>query len=127
MAQLHKNSLQLAATGSASVSDCFKAQGEEMTRLQAASDALPPGTLKGLIYQTPYADGHAMYIVKTETPLVLQHIDYLDGYQVPTHRIRGLRREDLLQYAEQRRRLVALFAKQDAEMAQRQQAKPSER
>ena len=45
------------------------------------------------------ADGYAWYLVKSRKPLVLQHIDYLDGYAVSAATIRGLRAQDIEDYA----------------------------
>jgi len=36
------------------------------------------------------ADGQAWYIVKSERPLLLQHVNFLDGYRVHPAMIRGL-------------------------------------
>lgn len=44
-------------------------------------------------------DGFAWYIVKSRKPLVLQHVDYCDGYQVAGAMIRGLRVADIDAYA----------------------------
>lgn len=41
------------------------------------------------------ADGSACYIVKSRKPLVLQHVDYCDGYAVSYVMIRGLRVRDV--------------------------------
>lgn len=35
----------------------------EMTRVQAMSDALPPGVVKGKLFRVPCGDGYAWYIV----------------------------------------------------------------
>ena len=46
------------------------------------------------------ADGKACYIVKSRKPLVLQHVDYCDGYHAPAALIRGLRLADIDRYAQ---------------------------
>lgn len=43
----------------------------------------------------PVADGCALYAVISETPLILRHIPYGDGYVVPGAHIRGLRLSDI--------------------------------
>lgn len=43
----------------------------------------------------PVADGYALYFVKSRNPLVLQHIPYLDAYQIPLAHIRGLTEADV--------------------------------
>ena len=123
MARLHKDSLKLC-NGSFADPGFFDAQSAEINRLQNASDSLAPGTLKGFVYAAPIGDGYAMYLVKSEAPLVLQHIDYMDGYRVPAPMIRGLRREDLLVLADFRRQQLATAAKLAAALrkAQKEQA-----
>lgn len=44
-------------------------------------------------------DGFAWYIVKSRKPLVLQHVDYCDGYMVSGAMIRGLRVADIDAYS----------------------------
>lgn len=41
------------------------------------------------------ADGHALYAVIKRKPLTLQHIPFLDAYQIPAAYVRGLRIEDV--------------------------------
>jgi hypothetical protein len=57
---------------------------------------------KNRLIDFPVADGRALYFVKSLSPLVLQHIDYLDGYAIPDAHLRGLRREDVEQLIERR-------------------------
>jgi len=64
------------------------------------------------LFTYPVADGKAFYFIKSMTPLVLQHIDYLDGYQCDPIFLRGLRREDMERFIAAERALIALFSKQ---------------
>ena len=49
------------------------------------------------------ADGSACYIVKSRKPLVLQHVDYCDGYAASHALIRGLRLKEVEQMLEPKR------------------------
>lgn len=56
--------------------------------------------LTGAVIQFQRADGYASYVVKEDKGgrvLVIQHINFLDGYRIEDALIRGLRREDILQ------------------------------
>lgn len=58
-------------------------------------DALYAAIPSDKIIQFPMADGYACYFVKSEKPLVLQHIPYGDAYQIDYATIRGLRLADV--------------------------------
>jgi hypothetical protein len=47
------------------------------------------------VVQFGVADGYASYLVVSRKPLTLQHIAYMDGYQIPYAHIRGLRLADV--------------------------------
>lgn len=49
------------------------------------------------------ADGQACYIVKSQKPLVLQHVDFCDGYHAQPALIRGLRLADVERQVRQER------------------------
>jgi len=49
----------------------------------------------GKVVTFPFADGFAYYFIKSERPLILQHIPYGDAYQIPAAHLRGLRLEDI--------------------------------
>jgi hypothetical protein len=61
-----------------------------------ALNAIP----KGKLISFPVADGYAYYFVVSLSPLVLQHIDYMDGYEISPAYIRGLRKSDIPIYAD---------------------------
>jgi hypothetical protein len=71
---------------------------------QAAQVAAIPNVIK-----FPVADGYALYHVKSEKPLVLQHIPYMDGYSIPAAHIRGLTLADVRQMLEREKNLAKLF------------------
>ena len=60
---------------------------------ERALDEIPADKLLSF----PVADGSAFYYVKSLSPLILQHIPYLDNYYIPYSHIRGLRRRDVEQ------------------------------
>ena len=90
----------------ASVKDCIAA----LDRLIDASIALPDGQIEGGVIRFSVADGHAFYYVKSESPLILQHIPFLDAYEIDAATIRGLNREDVVELIRQERSLRSLLA-----------------
>ena len=78
----------------------FENQEKQMKSLQAASDkALKAGKMEGLLFSFGVGDGYATYRVVKESPLTVEHLYYMDGYQVHPATIRGLRKEDIIQLA----------------------------
>jgi len=59
----------------------------------------------------PVADGTAYYVVVTEKPLTLQHVEFCDGYKVHPALIRGLTLADVNHQLEFASRLRKLFSK----------------
>jgi hypothetical protein len=64
---------------------------EYIEKSKEALNSIPADRL----YQEPYADGYAYYKVISFRPLVLQHVPYLDAWNLPAHTIRGLRVKDV--------------------------------
>lgn len=62
--------------------------------VKACDDALS-AIPKDRLYHYPYADGQAYYYVVSFTPLVLQHIPYMDAWKLPEAHLRGLRLKDI--------------------------------
>lgn len=73
---------------------------------QKALDEIPDEK----IFSHPYADGHALYYVVSLSPLVLQHIPFLDAWRLPDAHIRGLRKQDILDHIARRKAIKGLFA-----------------
>ena len=92
-------------------SNGVSSQDAAMTALQEASFNLPPGEIVGAMLKWQVADGYAWYRVKSASPLQVEHVPFLDGYQVPAAHIRGLRRADVLDQLNRSKRLALLFAK----------------
>ena len=81
-----------------------------LDRLIDASIALPDGQIEGGVIRFSVADGHAFYYVTSESPLILQHIPFLDAYEIDAATIRGLNREDVVELIRQERSLRSLLA-----------------
>lgn len=118
MAQLDKNPCPGDWTISISDDGWIARQDALYAELQAASDAIDlefaahdGGTLVGALVAFPWADGHAIYRVSKDKPLLLQHVPYGDAWQVPYSQIRGMRRADIIDQLDRARRMKILFAK----------------
>lgn len=81
----------------------FKAYAKEVDELLEK--------LKGRLYTYPVADGQAIYLVKSEEPLVLQHVPVWDGYMLPAAHIRGLKLSEIRNYLRAEEALERAFAK----------------
>lgn len=55
----------------------------------------PEGSLLGRMVSYPVADGMAMYMVTSESPLYLAHVNFGDGYMIPAAHLRGLNYGDI--------------------------------
>jgi hypothetical protein len=66
---------------------------------------------KDRIIRFSVADGYAVYYVKSFSPLVLQHVDYGDGWQISDAHIRGLRKADVEQMLAREASIRKLFSK----------------
>lgn len=80
-------------------------------KLEAVSDALPPGEVVGALITFPWADGQAVYRVASAKPLRVEHIPYMDAWQVAPMTIRGLNLDDVKQMVESRRALKSMFSR----------------
>ena len=89
----------------------FSRANVELNKLMVVSDALPEAAIVGAVLQYPVADGYAFYLVTKENPLTLQHIPFGDGYSIPAPMVRGLRKQDVLEALNARRRLRAFVPK----------------
>lgn len=67
------------------------------------------GDVVGEIVRFPAADGYAQYIVKSQKPLILQHLNVGDAWGVPYAHIRGLRLADIREQIEGDKRVAAMF------------------
>jgi hypothetical protein len=71
-----------------------KKPGESYQEYSNRTSALEAAIPWDRVMSFPVADGKACYFVKSEKPLVLQHIPLGDAYQIPDAHLRGLRPAD---------------------------------
>lgn len=92
-------------------------QKEEATQLERAARefrAENAGDTVGEVVRWQRADGYAQYMVVSEEPLELAHIDHGDGYQIEAALIRGLILEDIQDMVNRERSIKEMFAKHRA-------------
>lgn len=89
--------------------DYSKGYPESNAAHDAAFDAIPADR----IIQFPRGDGYALYLVKSVSPPVVQHIPYGDAWTVEPALIRGLRAADLRQMLAFGKAQRALFGSED--------------
>lgn len=82
--------------------------------LMEKSNNLPEGEVVGAVMQWQTADSYAWYLVTSDKPLTLQYVPYCDGWTVPDALIRGVRKADVLDQLDGRRRRAAFFARQSS-------------
>jgi len=80
-----------------------------MSLQEIARKVNPDVSLVGALVNFPWADGHAIYRVAKDKPLLLQHVPVYDAWQVPYTQIRGLRRADVISMVRSEQRLMELF------------------
>jgi hypothetical protein len=80
---------------------------------EAAYDELyagqPTTGVVGCLVNFQVADGFAVYLVTSESPLTLSHVEWADGYTIPDAHIRGLNLSDVTEMVENRRDIARLF------------------
>ena len=113
MARLHASPYTFKSRCSGFSLEAMNEQDDELKRLQTAADALPDDTLAGRIVDFPVGDGRAIYLIKSESPLVLQHVHFFDAYQVSAAHIRGLRIDDIRRLVRGQSMIKAIFAKRE--------------
>ena len=77
--------------------------------LSKTSSELGTGVVVGAMLRFPVADGYAHYVVTKERPLTVQHVPYLDGYQISNAHIRGLKKQDVLLQIQRDKALKRIF------------------
>jgi hypothetical protein len=91
--------------------ECGNDWNEYFAEQEKALDEIPVEKL----YSYPVADGRALYYIVSMSPLVLQHIPFLDAYQLPMAHIRGLRREDVEQHIQFEKNIREVFSEKRKE------------
>ncbi len=109
MAQLAKTSYPFKRKHERYSMEGMREEEAELERLEAEAEKRPEGTVAGCLVRFPVGDGYATYLVRTEKPLVLQHIDFFDGYGLPSAHIRGIRLADVQSLVKGRKSLRAIF------------------
>ena len=110
MAQLAKTSYEFKRHNERYSLEGLKEEEAELARLEEAADKLPQEVLIGCLVNFPVADGQATYLVKKEIPLILQHLDFFDGYGLPSAHIRGIRLDDVRRLVKGQRGLKSIFS-----------------
>lgn len=77
-----------------------EAEKAAFNALRKEAPGSPEEGLEGAMLKFHVADGYAHYRVVDTDPLKIQHVPYLDGYQIPAAHVRGLRREDVISQME---------------------------
>ena len=81
--------------GAADFRACMAEEDDELRHLAELATHFPKEQLQGRVISFHVGDGKAYYFVKREKPLILQHMDFFDGYQIDAATIRGLRLEEV--------------------------------
>jgi hypothetical protein len=102
-----------------------------LAQLEAVSAALPEGEIVGGLISFPRGDGRAIYRVTKANPLTLQHVPFMDAWEMDAATIRGLRRIDVERMLHGTRAMRAAFANKapstTLETAKASSAKPKKR
>lgn len=78
-----------------------EAEDAALDKLQRTSDELPQGKIVGALMRFQVADGYAYYVVSQESPLILLHVPWADGYKANPATIRGINKTYILNYLKQ--------------------------
>ncbi|MCC5612149.1 hypothetical protein LC612_36835 [Nostoc sp. CHAB 5834] len=89
----------------------FKRTQEKLTELDIKFFETPKPNVEGGVLAFPVADGRALYLVVSESPLTLQYLQFGDGYQIPAAHVRGLELEDVREHLAGRRGWHAMALK----------------
>ena len=89
--------------------DWQKEEEDQLNRFAKRFKAKNTGDAVGAVVRWQRADGYACYMVASENPLQLAHIDHGDGYQVEAALIRGINLEEIKQMVEHERAMSELF------------------
>jgi hypothetical protein len=110
VAQLHPKAYDFKRTPDLDFLGRMKEEEQELKRLEDEASKLGEDEFKGALVRFPVADGYAIYLVTSETPLKLQHVPFFDAYRVDPATIRGLRLEDVRRRVIGGRMMRSMFA-----------------
>lgn len=85
---------------SSKLDEYWRRQDEQLKKLSDASNLIPEelihaGKVKGGLIRFPVADGYAIYLVISSSPLVLQHVPTGDAWRISDAHMRGLKLKDV--------------------------------
>jgi hypothetical protein len=93
----------------------WQAQEEDqLYRFRQQFRSATKGDAVGEVVRWQRADGYACYMVASEEPLQLAHIDHGDAYQVEPALIRGINLEEIKQMVDHERAMSELFSKKES-------------
>jgi len=107
MARLASRSIRIHTDYSLSRKEWVRHEERQLEDAAEAARATAEGDLVGEIIRFAAADGHAVYMVTSQRPLVVTHVEVGDAYQVHGATIRGLRIQDVRAQVEADRRRAA--------------------
>lgn len=85
-----------------------------LTEMMDRSAGLADGEVVGAILSFPIADGKALYVVQKAEPLTLQHIPFMDAYEIPAAHMRGIDITDVQDQLKHGKAMVALMRRKKA-------------
>lgn len=104
MATLERKSIEIHTDYSLPRKEWARREQEQLAAAAAEARAKADGDLVGETVQWQRADGYAVYMVTSERPLRLAHVDICDGYTVERALIKGLTLGDVRAMVEAERR-----------------------
>lgn len=85
---------------SSELNEYWHKQDEQLQKLSDASNKITEeqiraGKVEGGLIRFPVADGYAIYLVISSSPLVLQHVPTGDAWRISDAHMRGLKLKDV--------------------------------
>ncbi len=109
MAKLDPGSIKIETDYSRPRREWIRREEEQIEAAAAQARTKAAGDTVGELLRWPRADGYALYMVTSEKPLRLAHVDVGDGYSVENSLIRGLNLADVRSMVDQARRWKQAF------------------
>jgi hypothetical protein len=94
--------------------DWAKKEADNLYRYRQQFKSENAGDAVGEVIKWQRADGYAQYMVVSEEPLKLAHVNHGDGYEVEAALIRGINLEEVRQMVDRERALSEMFSKHRA-------------
>lgn len=109
MAQLARKSIVIETDYSLSRDEWVAQEKAQLESAATAARAKAPGGTVGGLLRWQRADGHAVYMVTSERPLKIAHVEVGDGWNIEPALIRGLRLAEVQAMLESERKMQSLF------------------